>query len=79
VPNRALAYESRFKETSKSVACTIHLVERGSSEDEFADVYTAEIVWPTKAKSSVCSFLQPVQKNRQEEINLPLMLPNAIG
>jgi hypothetical protein len=65
---RALACESRFKETSKSAACTIHLIERDSSDDESADVYTVEFIWPTKAKSSACSSLQPVQKNRQEEI-----------
>jgi hypothetical protein len=35
---RALASESRFKETSKSVARTIHLIERDSSDDESADV-----------------------------------------
>jgi hypothetical protein len=64
----ALACESQFKETSKSAARTIHLIERDSSDDESADVYTAEFIWPTKAKSSACSFLQPVQKNRQEEI-----------
>jgi hypothetical protein len=62
-----LACESRFKETSKSAARTIHLIERDSS-DESADVYTAEFIWPTKAKSSACSSLQPVQRNRQEEI-----------
>jgi hypothetical protein len=61
---RALAYESQFKETSKSVACTIHLVELDSSDDESADVYTVEFVWPTKAKSSASSSLQPVHKNR---------------
>jgi hypothetical protein len=65
---RALACESRFIETSKSIARTIHLVERDSSDDEFTDVYTAEFVWPTKAKSSACSSLQPIQNNRQEEI-----------
>jgi hypothetical protein len=65
---RALACESQFKETSKSVARTIHLVERDSSDDEPADVYTAELVWPKKAKSSACSSLQPIQKNRQEEV-----------
>jgi hypothetical protein len=54
---RALACESRFKETSISAACTIHLVERYNSDDEFVDVYTAEFVWPTKAKSSACSSL----------------------
>jgi hypothetical protein len=65
---RTLACGSRFKETLKSVARTIHLVERDSSDDESEDVYTAELVWPTKAKSSACSSLQPIQKNRQEEI-----------
>jgi hypothetical protein len=65
---RALAYESRFKETSKSTARTIHLIERDSSDDESADVYTAKFIWPTKAKSLACSSLQPVQKNQQEEI-----------
>jgi hypothetical protein len=65
---RALTYESRFKEISKSTACIIHLVERDSLDDESADVYTAEFVWPKKAKSSTCSSLQPVQQNRQEEI-----------
>jgi hypothetical protein len=54
---RALACESRFKETSKSTARTIHLIERDSSDDESADVYTAEFIWPTKAKSSACSSL----------------------
>jgi hypothetical protein len=32
------------------------------------DDESAEFFLPTKAKSSACSFLQPVQKNRQEEI-----------
>ena len=52
----------------KSAARTIHLVEHDSSDDESANVYIAELVWPTKAKSSACSSLQPVQKNRQEEV-----------
>jgi hypothetical protein len=50
------------------VARTIHLIERDSLDDESANVYTAEFIWPTKAKSSACSSLQPVQKNRQKEI-----------
>jgi hypothetical protein len=72
---RALAYESRFKETSKSVVRTIHIVERDSSDDESADIYTVELVWPTKAKSLVCSSLQPVQKNRQEEVKFTFNVP----
>jgi hypothetical protein len=65
---QALACESRFKDTLKLAARTIHLIERDSSDDESADVYTVKFIWPTKAKSSACSSLQPVQKNRQEEI-----------
>jgi hypothetical protein len=65
---RALACESRFKETSKSAARTIHLIERDSLDDESTNVYTVEFIWPAKAKPSACSSLQPVQKNWQEEI-----------
>jgi hypothetical protein len=53
---------------SKSATRTIHLIECDSSDDGSADVYAAEFIWPIKAKSSACSSLQPVQKNRQEEI-----------
>jgi hypothetical protein len=63
-----LAYESRCKETSKSVTYSIHLLERDSSDDESTYVYTTELVWPTKAKFSTCSSLHPVQKNQQEEV-----------
>jgi hypothetical protein len=52
-----LAYESRFKETSKSAARTIHLVESDILDDESINVYTAEFVWPTNAKSSACFSL----------------------
>jgi hypothetical protein len=50
------------------VTRTIHLVEHDSSDDESIDVYTTELVWPMKDKSSACSSLQLVQKNRQEEV-----------
>jgi hypothetical protein len=43
-------------------------VEHDNSDDESTDICTAELVWPTKAKPSPCSSLQPVQKNRQEEV-----------
>jgi hypothetical protein len=60
-----LARESRSKETSKSASHDVHLVERDSLDDKSISVYT---VWPTKAKPSACSSLQPVQKNRREEV-----------
>jgi hypothetical protein len=67
---RALACESQSKETAKSIRHNVHIVEcdQSSSDDESAEVYAAEIVWPKHAKSSACSSLQPVQKNRQEEV-----------
>jgi hypothetical protein len=65
---RALACESRSKETAKTIRHNVHIVEcdQSSSDDESTDVYAAEMVWPKQAKSSACSFLQLVQKKRQE-------------
>jgi hypothetical protein len=65
-----LAYESRSKETAKTVRHNVHIVEcdKSSSDDESTEVYTAEMVWPKQAKSSACSSLQPIQKKRQEEV-----------
>jgi hypothetical protein len=67
---RALACESRSKETAKTIRHNVHIVEcdQSSSDDESTEVYTAEMVWPKQAKSSACSSLQPVQKKRQEEV-----------
>lgn len=33
---------------------------------ESADICTAKLIWPTKAKPLPCSSLQSVQRNRQE-------------
>jgi len=67
---RALACESRSKETAKTIRHNVHVVEcdQSSSEDESTEVYAAEMVWPKQAKSSACASLQPVQKKRQEEV-----------
>jgi hypothetical protein len=56
---RALAYESRSKETSKAIHHNVHIVEydQSSSDDESKEVYAAEMVWPKQAKSSACSTL----------------------
>jgi hypothetical protein len=63
-----LACESRSKEASKSASHKMHLVRRDNSDDESADVYTAELVWSAHAKFSICSSLKSAQKNRQEEV-----------
>jgi hypothetical protein len=49
----------------------VHVVEcdQSSSDDESAEVYAVEMVWPKQAKSLACSSLQPVQKKWQEEVN----------
>jgi hypothetical protein len=48
----------------------VHIVEcdESNSKDEAPEIYAAELVWPAKAKPPACSSLQPVQKNRQEEV-----------
>jgi hypothetical protein len=43
-------------------------VERGSSDDESASVYTAKLVWSMLAKPSTCSSLQPVQEPARSSI-----------
>jgi hypothetical protein len=65
-----LAYESRSKETAKTICHNVHIVEcdQSSSDDESTEVYAAEMIWPKQAKSLACSSLQPVQKKRQEEV-----------
>jgi hypothetical protein len=67
---RALACESRSKETAKTICHNVHIVEcdQSSSDDESTEIYAAEMVWPKQAKSSACSSLQPVQKKQQEEV-----------
>jgi hypothetical protein len=67
---RALACESRSKETAKTIRHNVHIVEcdQSSSDDESTEVYAAEMVWPKQAKSSACSSLQPIQKKWQEEV-----------
>jgi hypothetical protein len=63
-------YESRSKETGKTMCHNVHIVEcdQSSSDDESTEVYAAEMVWPKQAESLACSSLQPVQKKRQEEV-----------
>jgi hypothetical protein len=56
---------------------TIHLLEHDNSDDESADICIAELVWSTKAKPSSCSSLQPVQKNRQEEVKFTFNVPKC--
>ena len=65
-----MAYESRSKETAKTIHHNVHIVEcdQSSSDDESTEVYVAEMVWPKQAKSSASSSLQAVQKKQQEDV-----------
>jgi hypothetical protein len=58
---RALACESRSKETAKTIRHNVHIVECDQSS-------SGEMVWPKQVKSLACSSLQLVQKKRQEEV-----------
>jgi hypothetical protein len=47
----------------------VHMIEYDSnSSDNENEVYVAEFVWPSKAKSSSCASLKPATKGRQEKL-----------
>jgi hypothetical protein len=71
----ALAYESRYKETSISGTRTIHLVELDSSDDQSTNVYTDELIWPDLLHILLYSRFKRISKKK---LNLLLMLLNAI-
>jgi hypothetical protein len=75
---RALACENRFKETSKSAARSIHLIERDSSDDESADVYTAKLFVQQRPNLQHVLPYSRFKRIGKMRLNLPLMLPNAI-
>jgi hypothetical protein len=45
-----------------------------SSSDKSNDVYVAEFVWPSKAKSYSCNSLKPIHKNQQVEMKFTFIL-----
>ena len=57
------------KDTYKPHRSNTHLLvhDSDSSDDESKEVYAAEFVWPSKAKSGLVLSLKPIQKNRQED------------
>jgi hypothetical protein len=69
---RTMACESQNRDTPRLACHNINLVDyyQNSLDDETKHVYVAEIVWPAKAEPSSCSSLQPLQKNRPEEMKL---------
>ena len=65
---RALVAESQNKESQESHRHhrpNTHTLEYNSdcSDDESKEVYAAEFVWPSQAKSFVCSALKSIHKN----------------
>src|SRR5664279_550428 len=70
VLEKALAQESRandVKDAHRMSRSRLNLVENTADSDEDADVYSAEFVWPSKAKPYICDDLKPIRKNRDEE------------
>jgi len=72
VLQRALAQESRGKENKEVHRYKIDrpkvnmvIYDSDHSDDE-ANVYTAEFVWPSKAKPFTCQDLKPIHKNRDD-------------
>jgi hypothetical protein len=61
---RALACESQTKELS----CHYEHRDSSSSDDEPKEIHVTEHICPAKVKLSVCSSLQPIQKNQQGEV-----------
>jgi len=71
VLQRALAHESwanETRETHRMSRTRMNLVGTNSNSDEESVVYTAEIVWPAKAKPYVCDDLKLVRKNWEEDL-----------
>ena len=70
---RASAQESRSKDVREVHRSSRHDVQvvaydSSDSENESSDVFVAEFVWPSKAKSLTCDSLKPVHKNRQDDV-----------
>jgi hypothetical protein len=74
---RALAYESRSKETAKNIRHNVHIVEcdQSSSDDESTEVYAAEMVWPNLRLVPPYSRFK---RNGKRKLSLHLMLANVI-
>jgi hypothetical protein len=70
---RALACESRFKETSKSVVRTIHLVECDNSDDESAEVYTLSLFGQQRSNLLYVLPYSRFKRISKKILNLPLM------
>jgi hypothetical protein len=61
---RALACESRSKDTAKTVRHNVHMVDcdQSSPNNKPQEVYVAEMVWPKHAKSLTSYRSSHVQK-----------------
>jgi hypothetical protein len=77
VHQRALACESRNKESSKSASHNVLLVERDSSDDESTGIYN-RICLVNAGQTFGMLFLIYSQFKRidKKKLNVPLMLPS---
>jgi hypothetical protein len=64
---RALAYESRSKDTQlKSDRPNIHMLDYELSDDESKEVCAAEFTWLSNDKANTCASLKPTHKSWDE-------------
>jgi hypothetical protein len=77
---RALACESRSKETAKTIRHNVHIVECGqsSSDDESAEVYAAEMVGQSRPNLRLVPPYSRFKRNDKRRLSLHLMLVSVI-
>ena len=74
VQERALAQESRGKESKEAHRYKVdrpkvNMIDYDSDcSNNESNVYTAEFVWPSKAKPFTCQELKPIHKNRDDDM-----------
>jgi hypothetical protein len=69
----ASVQENRIKNTKEIARPShreLHVVDHSSYnlDDDSSEVLTVAFVWPSKAKSLACDALNPIYKNRQDDI-----------
>jgi hypothetical protein len=72
---RALACESRSKETTKAIRHNVHIVEcdQSSSDDESTEVYAAEMVCQNRPNLRLVPPYNRFRRNNKSKLNLHLM------
>ena len=78
-----MVQESRGKESKEAHRYKVdrpkvNMIDYDSDcSDDESNVYTAEFVWPSKAKPFTCQELKPIHNNPDDDMELPLILLSA--